>query len=68
MPHALQETFLQFGLEALARGYAVLAYDGPGQGAVLKNDPHMPFYAGQFTFQLICRVIVPAHYNQRFKG
>lgn len=41
-----EETFLQFGLEALARGYAVLAYDGPGQGAVLKNDPHMPFYAG----------------------
>jgi len=40
-----EETFLQFGLEALARGYAVLAYDGPGQGAVLKNDPHMPFYA-----------------------
>ena len=40
----LQETFLQFSRDTLARGYAVLVYDGPGQGMVLKKAPNMPLY------------------------
>ncbi len=43
----LQETFLQFALEIIARGYAVVVYEGPGQGPVLKSPPNMPFYAGE---------------------
>lgn len=26
------------------RGYAVLVYEGPGQGQVIKSPPYMPFY------------------------
>lgn len=40
----LQETFLQFGRDYLARNYSVLVYEGPGQGVVIKNPPYMPFY------------------------
>ena len=40
----VQETFLQFAQDYLARNYSVLVYEGPGQGAVIKNPPHMPFY------------------------
>lgn len=36
---------LQFGLSALERGYAILVYDGPGQGEVIRRDPFMPFFA-----------------------
>lgn len=35
---------LQFGLAYLERGYALLVYDGPGQGQVIRQPPHMPFY------------------------
>ena len=44
MKHVLQTNVLQFGLNALDRGYAVLVYDGPGQGEVIRNPPYMPFY------------------------
>ena len=45
----LQATFLQFGTEIVARGYAVIVYEGPGQGQVIRNEPYMPFYAGDTT-------------------
>lgn len=37
-------TALQFGLSALERGYALVVYDGPGQGQVIRNPPYMPVY------------------------
>ena len=40
----MQQVVLSFGLEALERGYAILVYDGPGQGVVIKQPPYMPFY------------------------
>ena len=40
----MQVNVLQFGYPALQRGYALLVYDGPGQGEVIRNPPYMPFY------------------------
>ena len=37
----------QFGEPALDRGYAVVVFDGPGQGQVIRNPPFMPFYPRQ---------------------
>lgn len=40
-----EQAILQYGFQFLWRGYAVLAVEGPGQGAVIKTAPHMPLYA-----------------------
>lgn len=36
---------MSFAFEYLERGYSVLAYEGPGQGMVVKRPPFMPFFA-----------------------
>lgn len=37
-----EEAYFVIGASALRRGYNVLAYDGPGQGAVIREQ-HLPF-------------------------
>jgi alpha-beta hydrolase superfamily lysophospholipase len=34
----MEELYLAFGSEALRRGYAVLTYEGPGQGSVIREQ------------------------------
>ncbi len=34
---------IQNGFAALQRGYALVVYDGPGQGEVIRGPSHMPF-------------------------